>query len=171
MMNNIIPIVKPDNYINAHDKSAKHYDVFLDENLGEPADYRDLLSVLFNACENDTIHLFINCNGGHLDTTVAIVEGLKYTAADTTAIILGACHSGASMIALFCHNVAVTDNSYMMIHTASFGSSIIAHFNLPSSIQFFLQNLFLRFDKLSLEYLIFLLVVLVLSWQHFPAPE
>jgi len=122
-MNNIIPIVKPDNYINAHDKSAKHYDVFLDENLGEPADYRDLLSVLFNACENDTIHLFINCNGGHLDTTVAIVEGLKYTAADTTAIILGACHSGASMIALFCHNVAVTDNSYMMIHTASFGSS------------------------------------------------
>lgn len=122
-MNQLIPIMKSDNYINIMDKSAKQYDVFLDEDLGAPADYRELLSILFNAGENDSIHLFINCNGGQMDTAIAIIEGLKYTQAETTAVILGACHSAASMIALFCHNVAVTDNSYMMIHTASFGSS------------------------------------------------
>ena len=72
---------------------------------------------------DDTITIFINSNGGHLDTALAVVEGLKATQAGVTAVIIGACHSAASIISMYCHEVAVLDNAYSMVHTASFGAS------------------------------------------------
>ena len=111
------------NYINTIEKKSHHFDVFLDGDITEPSDYRDLLAVLFNAGEEDSINIFINSNGGHLDTALAIVEGLKNTSAHVTAIIIGACHSAASIISMYCHEVAVLDNAYSMIHTASFGAA------------------------------------------------
>jgi hypothetical protein len=36
---------------------------------------------------------------------------------------MGATHSAASLISMYCHAVHVYDTAYMMIHTASFGSS------------------------------------------------
>lgn len=123
-MNQIIPLIRTnDNYINVIDKSAKHYDIFIDENISSPGDYREFLSILFNAAEDDSINIFFNCNGGDLDTALSIVEGLKNTQAFTTGIILGACHSAASIMVLYCNNIIVTDNAYMLVHTASFGSS------------------------------------------------
>lgn len=109
-------------YIKQYEKPARHYDVFLDKPIDEPDRYRELISILFNSQENDTINIFINSNGGHLDTALAIVEGLKQTNASTTAILIGACHSAASIISMYCHNVCVLESAYSMIHTASFGA-------------------------------------------------
>ena len=113
---------KNDDYINTVERTYHHHDVFLDDDIAEPAQYRELLSLLFNAGEEDTINIFINSNGGHLDTALAVVEGLKSTAAQVTAVLIGACHSAASIITMYCHQVAVLDNAYSMIHTASFGA-------------------------------------------------
>lgn len=112
-----------DNYIRSTEKTAQHHDVFLDSSIEEPSQYRELLSLLFNASEDDTVHIFINSNGGHLDTAVAIVEGLKATGAHVVAILIGACHSAASIISMYCHEVVVLDSAYSMVHTASFGAS------------------------------------------------
>ena len=123
-MNTVFPIVKDNsNYISMTEKSAKQFDVFLDEEIGSPADYRDLISILFSASEYDDVSLFINSVGGQLDTALSIIEGIRHTQANVTAVILGACHSAASMIALYCHNVVVTDSAYMLVHSASYGSS------------------------------------------------
>lgn len=111
-----------DQYINSIQKTVHHHDVFLDEDIEEPSNYRELLALLFNAGEEDTINIFINSNGGHLDTALAVVEGLKATSAHVTAVMIGACHSAASIISMYCHEVAVLDNAYSMIHTASFGA-------------------------------------------------
>lgn len=114
---------KSNNYINTSERSTRHHDIYLDGEITEPANYRELISLLFNACEDDTILIFINSTGGQLDTATAIVEGLKATGAHVTGIIVGACHSAASIISMYCHDVIVTDNAYSMVHTASFGSS------------------------------------------------
>ena len=110
-------------YITSTEQTHYHHDVFLDGDIEEPSQYRDLVSLLFNAGEQDSINIFINSDGGHLDTALAIVEGVKVTQASVTAVINGACHSAASIISMFCHDVIVMDSAYSMIHTASFGSS------------------------------------------------
>lgn len=110
-------------YINSIEKTVHHHDVFLDGDITEPSNYRELLALLFNAGEEDTINIFINSNGGHLDTALAVVEGLKATDAGVTAVLIGACHSAASIISMYCHHVAVLDNAYSMVHTASFGAA------------------------------------------------
>lgn len=128
MATNSLPIAalmgaaKPDQYINTIERKSHHHDVFLDEDIEEPSNYRELLALLFNAGDEDTVNIFINSNGGHLDTALAIIEGLKNTQAHVTAVIIGACHSAASFISMYCHEVAVLDNAYSMIHTAQFGA-------------------------------------------------
>lgn len=113
---------KPNEYISVVDKNVRHFDVFLDGEIEAPNEYRELLSILFNAGEDDTINIFINSPGGHLDTALAIAEGLKNTNAHVVAVLIGACHSAASIISMYCHEVAVLDNAYSMVHTASFGA-------------------------------------------------
>lgn len=109
-------------YINTRTSEVSHHDVFIDSEITEPENYRDLLSILFNAGPGDTIHVFINSGGGNLDTALAIIEGLKNTQASVAAFIIGACHSAASFISMYCHEVAVLDSAYSMVHTATFGS-------------------------------------------------
>lgn len=112
----------PDQYINSVERTVHHHDVFLDGDILEPSNYRELLALLFNSGEEDTINIFINSGGGHLDTALAVVEGLKATHAHVTAVLIGACHSAASIISMYCNEVAVLDNAYSMVHTASFGA-------------------------------------------------
>lgn len=126
MTNIAIPFPIPGNsksYINSTEHTIHHHDVFIDSEIEEPENYRELISLLFNAGEGDTVHMFINSGGGNLDTALAIVEGLKNTNANVTAFIMGACHSAASIISMYCHGFVVLDSAYSMVHTASFGSS------------------------------------------------
>lgn len=109
-------------YINTNTVTSNHHNVFLDCEIGEPAEYRELITILFEANQGDTVQLYINSDGGHLDSALAIIEGLKNTEAHVAAIIMGACHSAASFIAMYCHEVVVLDSAHTMIHTATFGS-------------------------------------------------
>lgn len=110
-------------YIISSQSVSNQHNVFLDCDIDKPSRYRDLITLLFSAGEDDEINIFLNSNGGHFDTALAIVEGLKATNASVTAVLVGSCHSAASIISMYCHNVAVTDSAYSMVHTASFGSS------------------------------------------------
>lgn len=110
-------------HINTIQTTYFTHEVFLDAAIDEPNKYRELISLLINASENDKIHLFINSPGGHLDTAGAIISGILSSRAEVTAFLMGACHSAASLISMYCHAIHVYDTAYMMIHTASFGSS------------------------------------------------
>ena len=109
-------------HINTIESAYRTHEVFLDSEIEEPSKYRELISVLINSSPNDKIHLYINSNGGHLDTAGAIISGILSSQAEVTAFLMGACHSAASLIAMYCHAVHVYDTAYMMIHTASFSS-------------------------------------------------
>jgi ATP-dependent protease ClpP protease subunit len=109
-------------YIHINTVTAQRYDVFLDSEITEPVNYRELNSLLFNANEEDRFVLYINSPGGQLNSTFSIVEGLKNTPAQTVAILQGECYSAASMITMYCDEVLVLDSAHMMIHTANYGS-------------------------------------------------
>jgi len=122
-MPNILSGLLNNVYINTVESTSRIHEVYLDSEIEEPSKYRDLISLLINAGPNDKVHLFINSNGGHLDTAGAIISGILSCQAEVTAFIMGACHSAASLITMYCHSIHVYDTAYMMIHTASFGSS------------------------------------------------
>ena len=109
-------------YINTTPIPASQFDVFIDTEIGEPSDYRELNYLLNTANENDQFNLYINSPGGHLNTALMIIESLKVTDASTMAIIQGECHSAASMITMYCQEVAVLDSAHMMLHTATYGT-------------------------------------------------
>jgi ATP-dependent protease ClpP protease subunit len=109
-------------FITATEVKSTHYDVYLDEEIGEPEHYRDLVATLFNASEGDSVVLFINNTGGHLTTALSIIEGIKNTAATVRGVVVCECHSAASLITMYCHEIVVLDSANMMIHTANFGS-------------------------------------------------
>jgi len=121
-LNELLGSPKSQQYINTTETSMRHHDVYIDKEIEEPSEYRELISILFNATENDTVNMFINSPGGQLSSALAIVEGLKMTAAEVTAVIIGECHSAASIISMYCDRVAVLDSAHSMVHTASFGS-------------------------------------------------
>lgn len=120
----IIPIVggNEQDFIKSSKIELTNYEVFLDEELSEPSNYRELISVLFNASENDTITFYINTIGGSLATTLAIIEGIKHTNATVAGILMGETHSGGSMIAMYCPQLVILDSAEMMVHHASYGS-------------------------------------------------
>jgi ATP-dependent protease ClpP protease subunit len=110
------------NYVNAVQRTFIHYDVFIDGEVESPSNYRELIATLFNANEGDTVTIYINSPGGSLNSALAIIEGLKNTEAVVTGVIMGECHSAASLISMYCHEIAVTDNAYSLVHTATFGN-------------------------------------------------
>lgn len=123
--------------IRTQKQEMKLHTVFFDEEIGKPSKYRDLIHLLFQADEYDQFIFIMNSPGGYLSSTVAIIEAIKATEANVRAIVVGECHSGASMITLNCHNIVITDSATMLCHTAN-GSSegqtsnVQAHANFTS---------------------------------------
>ncbi len=108
--------------IKTQKQEMKIHTVFFDEDIGKPSKYRDLIHLLFLADSYDQFVFVTNSAGGQLTTALAIIEAIKSTEASTRAILIGECHSAASMIALYCDDVIVTDSATMLVHTASFGT-------------------------------------------------
>ena len=103
------------------------HQVFLDEDIGPPSKYRDLISMLYSSSEMDTFNLLINSGGGEAAAAGSIIEAINCTEAHVRAVLLGDCHSAASMIALNCDEVIVLESSTMMIHTCTFGTAGNTH--------------------------------------------
>ena len=91
-------------------KVATQYTVTIDEPFVSPSYYRGVVSMLMGASEDDTVIFLINFPGGQLNGLLALVEGVKMTDATTIAVLVGECASAASMFALHCDTIFVSDN-------------------------------------------------------------
>jgi ATP-dependent protease ClpP protease subunit len=132
--------------IRASRHTINNYRVYLDENIGEAKKYRDLIDALVSAGQHDEFNLFINNGGGYLYTALAIIEAIKASQATVRAIVVGECHSAASIITLSCHEIMITDAANMMVHSASFGSGGFAH-NVKHHADFSVAQLGVLFDE------------------------
>lgn len=90
---------------------------FLDENIGEASQYRDLSLLLMTAPEQDTVRLMINGPGGYLTTAVQLCNLIQSCDALVEAHILGDALSAQGMIALACDSWYTYPTSRVMLHT------------------------------------------------------
>lgn len=104
-------------------KTLSHYTVPIDSAFTEPAYYRTVVQMLINATEYDEVAFLINSPGGSLSGLLTLLEGINMTEAGTTAVIVGEASSAASMFALSCDNILVSENATMLCHNISYGTS------------------------------------------------
>jgi|APGre2960657404_1045060.scaffolds.fasta_scaffold00061_30 ATP-dependent protease ClpP protease subunit len=107
--------------------SSNHYRVFFDTDIEESHKYRDLIQALISSSEEDTFEFIVSSEGGHLNTTIDIVNAIRSTEAYTRAVITSEAHSGASFISLSCDDCIALPHSCMLIHQSRGG--IIGRFS------------------------------------------
>jgi len=107
-------------YVNVADNASLTY--YLTSNIEDSSEYHDFVEMAICLGQNDTLTLLIDNDGGYLSGAQMIITGLNSTEAETTAVITGGAASAATIIALACDNLVMTEHSYFMIHSVSFGS-------------------------------------------------
>lgn len=96
--------------------------VYIDEGFREPKYYRRVADRIASLGANDEVKFIINSPGGRLDGLVTLLDALQQTDANSIAVISGEAHSAASILALNCNQVYVSDYSTMLVHNVSFGA-------------------------------------------------
>lgn len=102
--------------------TSYNYTVPIDSNFVEPSYYRGVIQMMLNASEDDSVAFLINSNGGSLAGLLSLLEAVNMTKANTIALIIGNAASAASMFALHCNDVYISDNATMLCHNGSFGT-------------------------------------------------
>lgn len=110
-----------DKFLDYHERvhPVSHISISLDEDIKEPKYYRRVLARITDLDESDCVELVINSYGGSVDGAVSIINALNRTEAQTVAVLDGVAASAASLIALSCNEVVVSENARLMVHSAS----------------------------------------------------
>ena len=96
--------------------------IFIDDDIGDPAMYRDVIHCLATCNENDGVNFLINSNGGRTDSIWQIIEAMKGCRGEVAATVIGSAYSAASMLACMAPECYVADSAEFMLHTAHYGS-------------------------------------------------
>lgn len=97
--------------------------VHIDEEIKEPAYYRQVVQGISNLSEGDQLTFNISSPGGRLDGLEVVLSAIDNTEAVTIANIAGQCHSAASILALQCNIIYVSPHASMLVHFVNFGSA------------------------------------------------
>lgn len=100
---------------------AQLYEVYLSGEITEPEDYVEWFDTIRNATENDTIKIYINSQGGVVDTALQFMRVLSETNAHVICSIEGSCMSAATMVFLCAQEFEITPFSLFMMHNYSGG--------------------------------------------------
>lgn len=104
-------------------RQMHNFSVHINEEIKSPDYYSKIFDLLLEADETDMVSFFICSPGGRIDGLNVLLEGIRLTEAHTVAVLLGECHSAASILALNCNEVVVTDSAESLIHSCRFGAS------------------------------------------------
>ena len=96
------------------------YNIYLDDDIKEPSNYRNTLELISGARDIDTLIFKINTNGGSVQTTIALVNAIKNCKGTTIAEIQTA-YSAGGIIAMACKKQVVMPYATMMIHSIQLG--------------------------------------------------
>lgn len=95
------------------------YLYFLDMEIGKSSQYRNLISFLRTADEDDTLDMIICNDGGELFTTLNVCEEILNSPVTVRASVRGRCCSGATFFILAADQVESDDCASIMFHSAS----------------------------------------------------
>lgn len=96
--------------------------VFIDDDITDPRNYRDVIHCLATCSENDSVNLLVNSSGGRTDSIWQIIEAMKGCRGEVSVTVIGAAYSAASMLACMAPECYIADSAEFMLHTAHYGS-------------------------------------------------
>ena len=96
--------------------------VFIDDDIREPSNYRDVIHCLATCGENDSVNLLVNSSGGRTDSIWQIIEAMKGCRGEVSVTVIGAAYSAASMLACMAPECYIAESAEFMLHTAHYGS-------------------------------------------------
>ena len=107
-------------------QQLNNFSVHITGDIRDAEYYTKIFELCLDAGENDIINFFIASNGGDLDGLNVLLEGIRLTDAHVCAILIGPAHSAASILALNCHDIVVTNSATMLTHNirTGFGGKI-----------------------------------------------
>ena len=116
----------------AKPRTQFQYTVNIDEPFVQPSYYRGVIQMLMDANEDDVVIFMCNSPGGYLSGLQSLLEAIKMTEATTIAVLVGQVASAASIFALHCDQIFVTDSANLLAHNVSYGtggkgSDILSH--------------------------------------------
>lgn len=92
----------------------------IDEDIKGPMYYRGVTQAIGELGQGDVIRFDINSPGGQLSGLVSLLTAIDETEAHVIANIVGAASSAASVLALHCDEIYVSDYASMLVHNASY---------------------------------------------------
>lgn len=101
--------------------AAQLYEFYLSGVITEPEDYVEWFDTIRNATENDTVKIYINSQGGVVDTAIQFMRVLSETEAHVICSVEGSCMSAATMVFLCAQEFEITPFSLFMMHNYSGG--------------------------------------------------
>lgn len=104
-------------------RQMHNFSVHINEEIKSPDYYSKIFDMLIDAGEADMVTFFIASPGGRVDGLNVLLEGIRMTEAHTVAVLIGECHSAASILALNCNEIIVSDSAESLVHSCRFGSS------------------------------------------------
>lgn len=97
-------------------------DFFLDTFIGEVSTYRDVLHYINNMESGDELKLWLDTDGGLVETTQRLIQAIRNTKGTVVVIGAGKANSCGSILFLQAPQLIVTANMTMMIHAISYGN-------------------------------------------------
>lgn len=101
--------------------AAQLYEFYLSGAITVPEDYVEWFDTIRNATENDTVKIYINSQGGVVDTAIQFMRVLSETEAHVICSVEGSCMSAATMVFLCAQEFEITPFSLFMMHNYSGG--------------------------------------------------
>ena len=93
--------------------------IYLNNEIESPNYYVEVLNMLRTASPKDSVTMYINSPGGHLDTTIQLLNAMDECEAQVTTVLDGIAHSAASLLFLNGDNLMIYKYASMMCHMYS----------------------------------------------------
>ena len=96
--------------------TATQVHFYLSEDIGESAEYTDMIHRIAYAGVGDMIYIHLNTHGGNLETGVQLINAMQNSQAQIVTVLESVAYSLGTLIFLAGDQMVVNDNCVMMFH-------------------------------------------------------
>lgn len=96
--------------------TATQVHFYLSEDIGESAEYTDMIHRIAYAGPGDVIYIHLNTHGGNLETGVQMINAMQNSQAQIVTVLESVAYSLGTLIFLAGDQMVVNDNCVMMFH-------------------------------------------------------
>lgn len=101
---------------------GKIHHFYLSNDLRGPQHYVQMVHILRSATPNDMVYIYLNTDGGRVDTGVQIINAMKNSQAHVCTVVEGSCCSLGTVIFLHGDEMVAEPHALFMVHNHSGGA-------------------------------------------------